>query len=228
MSTSKAMADETHKYTNKQIEITPFGVDMQLFNPNKRTRANDGLFVVGNVKALSAKYGIDCLLKAVSIVCNNRPDIPINVRIAGKGPEEYSLKKLAKDLCIDDRVVWLGFIPQSKAAEEWANFDIGVISSLSESFGVSAIECQASGIPVIITDPLGLQEATNPGVTAIVISKNNSEAIAQSIIDLYDHPEKRLKMGNAGRTFVLETYELNHCFHKISELYMKNMNSSNR
>ena len=65
-STSKAMAEEAGKYTDKRFEITPFGVDTGLFNPDKRTRKeNDGDFIVGTVKGLSDKYGISYLLRAV-------------------------------------------------------------------------------------------------------------------------------------------------------------------
>lgn len=223
MSTSKAMAEETHKYTRKPIEITPFGVDMDLFNPSKRNRS-DGNFVIGNIKKLTSKYGIDYLLKAVAIVKEDRPDIPIKVRIAGNGPEEQTLKKLSKDLNLTEIVTWLGFISQTEAANEWANFDVGVISSVSssESFGVSAVECQASSVPVIITDPLGLQEATIPGKTSIVVPRKNEKALAEAIIDLYDHPEKRKNMGAAGRAFVASEYELNKCFKHIDEIFLAN------
>lgn len=226
MSTSKAMADETHKYTSKPIEITPFGVDMELFNPDKRVR-DDGDFIVGNIKALTSKYGIDYLLKAIKLIKKDRPDIPIKVRIAGKGPEEQSLKDLSDDLGISDIVTWLGFISQEEAAKEWANFDVGVVSSSSssESFGVSAVECQASGVPVIITDPLGLQEATKPGETSVVVPRKNEQAIANAIIDLYDHPEKRYAMGKTGRSFVLKTYELNDCFKKINDYLINPKNT---
>ena len=63
LSTSRAMAEETKKYTDKPIGITPFGVDMELFSPAKRTRAaDDGRFVIGTVKTLAknpegSRYG---------------------------------------------------------------------------------------------------------------------------------------------------------------------------
>ena len=163
-------------------------------------------------------------MKAARLIKETRPDIPLKVRIAGKGPEEESLKKLAVDLGIPEIVTWLGFISQTKAAEEWANFDIGVVSSSSsESFGVSAVECQASGVPVIITDPLGLQEATSPGETSVVVPRRNEKAIANAVIDLFDHPEKRTAMGKAGRKFVESKYELNMCFNHIEGIFYKNL-----
>lgn len=220
-STSKAMAEEGAKYTDKKFYITPFGVDMELFNPNKRTRTDDGKFVIGTVKALTPKYGIDTLLKAAALVNQSHPDYNLEIRIAGKGESADELKKLANDLEIASITHWLGFISQEEAAKEWANMDIGVTSSSSssESFGVSAVECQACGVPVIISDVPGLKEATEPGTTSVVIPRKEYKALAEKIIELHDNPEKRKAIGQRGREFVMEKYELNKCFENIVEIF---------
>lgn len=222
-STSQAMADETHKYTKKKIEITPFGVDMKLFNPDKRTRETDDYFVVGTVKALTPKYGIDYLLKAVAIVKNKYPEIPIRLRIAGQGKQEIQYKDLAKELGIDQITLWLGFISQEDAAKEWANMDLAIVPSTmeSESFGVSAVEAEACGTPVVISDIPGLMEATLPGVTSVVVPRKNEEALAEAIVELYNAVEKRLSMGIEGRKFACSTYELNKCFDKPQSNFEK-------
>lgn len=217
MSTSIAMASEAAKYTSKKFEITPFGVDMDLFTPQKRSR-NDAIFRVGNIKSISEEYGIDYLIKAIYIVSCRRPDIQIELRLAGKGPKEVEYKLLAEELGIASIITWLGFISQEDAAFEWANFDLGVIPSVRESFGVSAVEAQASGIPVIITDVDGLKEATNPGKTSYVVPVQNEVAIAEAIIYLYDHRDERLSMGNNGRNFVLENFEYTNCFERIEKI----------
>lgn len=219
-STSKAMAEETKKYTKKNIEITPFGVDMNLFNPDKRNR-NDSEFVVGTVKSLTPKYGIDYLIKAVSLIKKERPDVPIKLRIAGSGEKEAEYKQLAIDVNIDSITEWLGFISQEDAAKEWANMDVAVVASTldSESFGVSAVEAEACGTPVIISDIPGLMEATNPGVSSIVIPRKDENEIKNAILALYDDPDKRRKMGTLGRQFVSDKYEIDMCFHKIERLF---------
>lgn len=220
-STSNAMAEETRKYTKKNIFITPFGVDMDLFNPEKRERIDDGKFIIGTVKKLEPKYGIDYFLKAVSIVKEKRPDIPLEVRIAGNGSHELQYHQLAKELGIENIVKWLGFISQEKAAKEWANMDCGIIysESESESFGVSAVEAQAAGIPVIVSDVPGLQEAVNPGTSAAVVLRGKSELLAEKIIELYETPDKRVDMGKIGREYVKEHYELNKCFQRVVGYY---------
>lgn len=221
-STSQAMANETHKYTNKLIEVTPFGVDCNLFNPNKRVRyINENKFIMGTVKSLSPKYGISTLLRSVSIVKKKFPSINLELRIAGKGSHEVVYKKLADDLGISDITKWLGFISQEEAAKEWSNMDCAIIPSESESFGVSAVEAQACGVAVIISDIPGLMEATKPNETSLVIKKGDAQELAEKIIELLNDIERRKKMAQSGRLFVVKTYELSHCFDKIENLLLK-------
>lgn len=226
-STSQAMADEAHKYTDKNIEITPFGVDLQMFTPAKRNRpyhvSEDGRFIVGTVKSLLPKYGIDYLIEAVSLVKRKHPEIPIELRIAGKGEYEKEYKKLAKIKGIDEITTWLGYVSQNNAAKEWANMDIAIIPSTleSESFGVSAVEAQACGTPVIISDIPGLMEATSPGKSSVVVPRNNAEAIAEAIVDLFQNNEKRIKTGQVGREYVSERYGINSCFGNIKNSFDK-------
>ena len=219
-STSQAMADEAAKYTKKHFEITPFGVDTDLFSPDKRDRA-DRDFVIGTVKALSYKYGIDYLLRAAAIVRKEHPEIPLRVRIAGKGPDEAAFKQIADDLQISDIVTWLGFISQEQATKEWANMDLAVISSSSssESFGVSAVEAQACACPIIVSDVPGLMEATKPGETSVVVPRKNERALANTIFDLYINEKKRFDYGEQGRRFVIDNYEYRRCFEKIENLF---------
>lgn len=228
-STSQAMADEAKLYTKKALSITPFGVDIQLFSPSKRTREQDDgdKFVIGTVKSLAPIYGIDILLKAAKRIQEVRSDIPLQVRIAGKGVGEAEYKKLAEDLGIAEITHWLGFISQEQAAAEWANMDVAVILSRAESFGVSAVEAQASGIPVVVTNIPGLMEATNPGVTSVVVSVDGVDEAAREIVNLYDDFRKRKKMGEAGRGFVAEHYEYNDCFCRIEEKFAE-MVAANR
>ena len=220
-STSEAMAEETRKYTQRPMEVTPFGVDMNLFHPGKRTRPrrDPSAFVIGTVKGLSDKYGIADLLRAAAIV-RQKTRIPLQVRIAGRGPKEAEYKALAQELGISDRVTWLGFIPQEQAAREWADMDAAVIPSTleSESFGVSAVEAQACGTPVIVTEIPGLLESTDPGRSSLTVPVNSPEAIAEKIGWLYESGRGE-EFGRNGRAYVEERYEINRCFERIEGLF---------
>ena len=219
-STSKAMADEASKFTDKDFKITPFGIDMDLFNPDKRNRQSDRPFIIGAVKALTDVYGIEYILKAASILKNEDPEMDFLIRISGDGPKGTELKQLTADLGLEDITTFLGRIPQEKAADEWANMDVAINPSVSyESFGVAVIEAQACGTPVIVTDVAGLLETTLPGVTSMVVPKKDEKAIAEAIRTLYYDSDLCRRMGNAGRDFVVKEYELNYCFEHIENLF---------
>lgn len=223
MSTSRAMAEECAKYTGRDFEITPFGVDMGLFSPRKR-EPHEGL-VVGTVKALERKYGIDTLLRGCALLHDRRPDLGVRVRIAGKGTMEAELKALATRLGMDGYLDWLGFIPQEEAAREWAGLDIAIVESESESesFGVSAVEAQASGTPLIISDIPGLMEACDGGHTAVVTPRRDPAALADALEALADDPARRARMGAEGRAYVERAYEVGACFDRVEEIYRRNM-----
>ena len=227
LSTSQAMALEANKYTNKNIQITPFGVDTQLFHPLKNNNLNcenrivatkNGQeYVVGTVKALEEKYGIRYFIEACAIFVRKYSDVPLRVRIAGKGSKAQEYKLLAKNLGIDKYITWLGFITQEEAAKEWANFDLGVIYSESESFGVSAVEACASGLPVIISDIPGLLEATRPGVSSYVVERKKAKKLCEAMYFLFKNPDIRNSMGLAGRQDVIDRFDIDRTFRNIEE-----------
>ena len=174
------------------------------------------------MKSLSDKYGIATLLRATALLKKQHPEVPVQLRIAGKGPQENEYKALAKELGIENITNWLGFIPQEQAALAWACMDCGIIPSESESFGVSAVEAQACCTPVIISDIPGLMEATVPGKTSVVVSRKHPQELAQAMYEMYMDADRRHELGQAGREFVCETYELNQCFEKIEKIYFHN------
>lgn len=218
LSTSRAMAEEAKLYTDKKFYITPFGVDISLFSPEKRSRT-DYDFIIGTAKSLSPKYGIDYLIRATAIVKKEHPEIPLKLRIAGKGSHENEYKALVETLGLADITTWLGFISPEQVAEEWANMDLAVVFSSSESFGVSAVEAQACGVPVVISDVPGLTEATCPGKTSIVVPEYDENALANTFVKLYFNRLLRESMSKCGPVFVKDRYELNKCFEQIEDIF---------
>ena len=223
LSTSKAMAVHASKYTHKNFEITPFGVKTEIFNPARRNRADDS-FIIGTVKGIDPKYGIDYLIKAVAKFKKINPNVVFQLRIAGRGDYREEYENLANSLGIGQETKWLGFISQDDAAREWANMDVAVIPSTveSESFGVSAIEAQACGTAVIISDIPGLMEATDPDKSCVVVQRNNADDITEALNKLYHNKELRRKLGENGVRFVREKYTYEKCFSHIEDYFLSN------
>ena len=220
-STSKDMARETNKYTDKKIYITPFGVDMDFFSKIEKNKKNK--FTIGTIKTLEKKYGIDYLVKGFKLVKeNNNEDIVL--KIAGSGSQMDNLVNLVDELDLKDCVEFLGRIPLNQVADTFNTFDIAVFPSLRESFGVAAIEAQSCEVPVIVSNVGGHPEVVIDGETGIVINPKSPEEIRDAILKLLEDEKLRANIGKKGRNFIKENYEVNSNFNDIDKIYKKILN----
>ncbi|APF27156.1 glycosyl transferases group 1 family protein [Clostridium sporogenes] len=219
MSTSKVMAKETSQYTTKNIEITPFGVNIDRFKPfSDKYKKRDNL-VVGTVKTLEPKYGIEYLIRAFAKVKQRHSNIKLE--IAGVGAQKDFLLNLCEELDIKQNVEFLGFINQEKVIEAFNRFDIAVFPSTldSESFGVAAVEAQACGTPVIVSNVGGLPEATSPNNSSLLVNKKSVDELAMAIEKLIEDDNLRINMGKSGRKFVEDNFNIEDNFNKVDTIY---------
>ena len=226
MSTSNAMKKETEKYTNKEILITPFGVDTNKFKPCNNKRS-DNCIVIGTIKSLEEGYGIDYLIKAFSIVKNKKSNKSIFLKIAGIGSKLDEYKNLVKKLQIEKYVEFLGFINQDEVIKMFNEFDIACFPSIYESFGVAAVEAQACGTAVIVSDADGLKEATNPGITSLIVKRKSVDNLVEKLELLIDNIDLRKELSLNGRKYVLDNYDMNKNFSLIDNCYKEFMKGKN-
>ena len=219
MSTSEDMKREILKYTDKNILVTYFGVDTNTFQPISIEKSK--YFTIGSIKSFYKKYGLDYLIKGFKIFIDRTENKDAILLIGGKGNQEDYLKKLVKELNLENRVNFLGYLNQKEVAEYFNKMDIAVFPSLAESFGVAAVEAQSCGIPTIVTNVGGLPEATNPGKTSIVINPEDEYEIAQAIELLYKNEGLRKEMGINARQYVLEKFDISENFNYVDEIYKK-------
>lgn len=218
LSTSKVMADEVKKYTNKPIEITPFGVDVNFFKP--AIKENKKKITIGTIKTLEKKYGIDYLIKAFAILDKRlNGEIEIELIVGGQGSQREYLFELTRQLGIAQKVTFTGFLSGSEVIETYNKFDIAVFPSISESFGVAAVEAQACGLPVIVSNVGGLPEATQPGKSSLLVEKENVEQLADAMEKLVRNKDLRVKMGETGREYIINNYNIEDNLGRVEDIY---------
>jgi len=205
-STSRAMAQQVRRLLPGcgDIAITPFGVDTERFTP--RPQAHEGL-VIGTVKTLAPKYGIDVLLRAMALLlAQGRAGLALH--IVGGGPQQQALQALAAELGIAAQVRFVGAVPHADVPQWLNRFDIYVAASRldSESFGVAVLEASACGLPVVVSDAGGLPEVVDHGRTGLVVPRDDPAALAAALARLLQAPEERQRLGDAGRQHVLQHY----------------------
>lgn len=219
-SSSNAMKKQTETIykPNKEIAVTPFGVDCEKFRSMEISRDKTKIRI-GTVKKMASQYGIATLIEAFAIV-KNKFQGDIELILVGGGPEEEDLQLLAQKLNVSKYVDFIAPIPHYKVPEYLNSFDIYVALSNSESFGVAIIEASACGLPVVVSDAGGLPEVVVDEQTGFIVPRNNPEEAAERLLRLLCDPELRKEMGNAGRQFVMDNYEWKENADKMERLYI--------
>lgn len=225
LSTSKVMAIETNKYTDKEVVVTPFGIDLDKFKPlevNSLFDKND--IVIGTVKTLEEKYGIEYLIKAFAVVKDKYKYLPLKLLIVGAGSLSTALKELTYDLGIEKDTVFTGKIAHELVPVYDNMLSVSVSVSNSESFGVAVIEASACGKPVVVSDVGGLPEVVKDGITGIVVPPRNPQETAEAIEKLVLDDSMRKQMGAAGREHVAQFYDWNKNVEQMVDIYKDILN----
>lgn len=208
-STSHIMKEEIKNYTNNDISVIPFGIDMDVYKPFHAHHVfNDDAIVIGTVKALEEKYGIGYLLDAFALLRKRARGYCLKLLIVGKGSSEAMLKHKIKELGLEADVVFTGFIPPAEIPFYQNMLSIGVYPSIdkSESFGVSAVEAMACEKAVVVSDIGGLPEVVLGGVTGLIVPAANADELAKALEVLVKDEQKRFKLGREGRKRVAQLY----------------------
>jgi glycosyltransferase involved in cell wall biosynthesis len=209
LSTSHIMAQEIGKYTTKAVEVTPFGIDLNLFKPRLvKSLLGENDIVIGTIKTLEPKYGLEYLIKTFKILKDNHTALPLKLLIVGGGAQEQDLINLAKKLQVENDTIFTGRVSYDQISNYHNMLSIFVALSIldSESFGVAVIEASACEKPVVVSNVGGLSEVVENEITGFIVPPRNPEQAAQAIEKLICNKELRVKMGQAGRERVKSLY----------------------
>lgn len=228
-STSHCMARQTARtYPHPHTFITPFGVDEVRFSPRQTSKVDDTV-VIGTVKSLASRYGIDVLLRAYALVKQQLGGtVKTRLEIWGTGPDAQALQGLAHQLGISGNVVFRGWVAHDKVPEALHELDIYVALSRAESFGVAILEACACGKPVVVSDAEGPAEVTVSGKTGLVVPKDDPKSAADAMVKLILNPSLRVAMGDAGRQHVLESYSWSDSVKTMVNAYKETINLASR
>lgn len=143
-----------------------------------------------------------------------------NLQIAGEGPEEHSLRKLAAELKIENRIQFTGFHRNIQPLLSTANGF--VLSSLWEGLPMSVLEASATGLPVVATNGPGTRETIQPGLTGLIVRVGDATALAQAMAEVMAmQPDQRNQMGANGRKFVEAHFSLPNIVSQWEQLYSR-------
>lgn len=149
-------------------------VSIDLTKEKQKLGIDSNTVVIGFAGRLSKEKGCEYLIKAIPYVKSK-----IKVLVAGIGQEHDNLKAIIKNKKIEGQAIFLGFV--KNMVNVYGMFDILVIPSEHESFGLIAIECQSMGVPVIASDIPGLNEVVIHKKNGLLFECKNYKDLANKI-----------------------------------------------
>lgn len=160
---------------------------------------------------------VDDLIKSINILKDKVPQI--KCKIIGIGPEESNLKKLAIDLKIQDKIAFLGFIPEhERVINILKKSHILCLPSLVEGFGIVTIEALAAGVPYVNSDISVTREITQGGKGGLLFEQTNYKDLAKKVIQLLSddglYQEKKRES-----EFLVERYSWINIVSKLESIY---------
>jgi D-inositol-3-phosphate glycosyltransferase len=189
-----------------RLTIVPCGVDTDLFRPVRQVDAREALgrdqcerlaLFVGRIEQIK---GIDVLLDALGLLFARRPDLRHEVCLVVIGgaldpgddaPEiekVQELRRLVHEHRMEDNVDFIGSVDQRRLALWYSASDVCAVPSLTESFGLVALEAMACGTPVVATRVGGLQTVVEHGESGLLVPPSDHQALADAIEQvLMDH-----------------------------------------
>jgi glycosyltransferase involved in cell wall biosynthesis/predicted metal-dependent phosphoesterase TrpH len=168
------------------------GVDLERFNPLKRTRGLlPGEINVMYAGRLTKEKGVDLLTE--SFLRAWERDKQLHLVLAGGGPEEEAVRER-----LGDRVTMLGWLDGEEYARAYASADLFLFASSTDTFGQVLLEAQASGLPVVAVAEGGPAELVENGRTGRLCPAD-ADALASAIVELATRPGLRAAMSIEAR-----------------------------
>ncbi len=188
------------------------GVDLDKFNCCWKPYNNGSFKIVCVSRFAKIAKRQDLLIEAVGISKNNN----ISVEFIGTGEMLDAYRKRVKQLGIENRVTFHGFVSQEELRRILVNANLFVLPTDYEGVPKAMLEAMSIGVPCLVSDVSPINSYIVDGVTGYLAS-NTSDKWAEKIEMIYDNRDELLNISTQAREFVLQNYDANKNILKYKE-----------
>ncbi len=174
----------------------------------------DAEVCIGFVGRFANQKSPQTLLEAFATLLQ-RTAVPVRLVMVGEGPLESSLRQLAAELDIAERITWLGACDARPLMEA---FDMLALTSVSEGHPLVVLEAMARGLPIVATRVGGISETVQHGVNGFIAPVRGVQEIATALETLVDNPVLRRQMGQASLT-ISRNFSVDRMVDQTAALY---------
>jgi glycosyltransferase involved in cell wall biosynthesis len=203
------------------VETVYHGLDPAV--PQKARRGNgvreslgipDNVPVIGAVGNFRVEKGHRYLLEAAVHVRRQLPEA--RFVLVGTGPLEGVLKRQARELRLDNSVIFTG--ARSDVSRVASSFDVFVLPSIHEGLSIALVEALSIGVPAVVTRTGGVVETVSDGVNAVVVPPRDARALGHAIVSVVNDPALRRRLAEAGKARAAD-FDIRSAVRRMEEVY---------
>ena len=209
----------------RKIEVQHTGIPLDEFPFRERSLRQNGEWRFVQAGRLIEKKGLPVTLRAFASFLRRYPKATLT--IAGEGPLLGQLQDLSRELKIDNRVSFAGFISQEQLRDLYYASHIFLHPSETGSDGNqegipnSMLEAMASGLPVFATQHGGIPEAIDNGVSGLLVPEHNHDELGRGLLDAVQDPGFLSRIARAGAEVVRKNFDLAAQARRLEDIYLR-------
>ena len=219
IATTESYASTSRDIWHRDIRVVPNAVDEKRFNPSvPGKKVREELGIDGNMVLYVGRLVYH---KGVEYLINSAKYVDAKYVIVGTGPKEAELKRHARKVGVEDKVIFAGKVPYDRLPEYYAATDVFVLPSVSrlEAFGIVTMEAMATAKPVIVSDIPGVNEVIEDGVHGFLARPMDGRDISDKLNKVLKDESMMKEMGESGRKLVEERYTWARVVEMVEDVY---------
>jgi colanic acid/amylovoran biosynthesis glycosyltransferase len=213
----------------EKIEIQRTGIPLEEFPFRERSLPKNGEWRLVQAGRLIEKKGLSVTLRTFAAFLGKYPNATLT--IAGEGPMLGELQQLARELNVDARVSFTGFISQEQLRDIYYRSHIFLHPSQTgrdgnqEGIPNSMLEAMASGLPVFATQHGGIPEAIENGVSGVLVSERDHEELARALLNAAQDPVFLSRIARSGAEVVRKNFDLRAQARRLEDIYLRTISN---
>jgi N-acetyl-alpha-D-glucosaminyl L-malate synthase BshA len=225
-SVSQSLKEDTQRLfnTKKDITVIPNFIDLDKYTPTTKNCQRDLLAIPDErvITHISNFRSVKRIPDVIHIFNAIQKEIPSKLMMIGEGPEREKAEQLCTELNIENKVVFLG---NSNEVNKILCFsDLFLLPSETESFGLSALEAMASGVPVVSSNSGGLPEVNINGLSGFLSPVGDIKSMSQNAIHILKNKTNLevFKKGAKSTALKFDIHQIVPAYEEIYKTALKN------
>jgi glycosyltransferase involved in cell wall biosynthesis len=210
--------------SEEKVQVLLSGISKKAAEPSPPSRETSAILkkitgqpIIGTVANLFPRKGLEYLVQAVGNLKESFDNILLVIVGTGDAQYESQLRKQIQDLNLTQHVLFTEF--QEYPELFVSQFDVFVLPSIQEGFGIVLLEAMALGKPIVASNVGGIPEIVQHEKTGILVKAADVEELSKGVLTLLNDPNKRRKMGEQAQKRAAEYFSVERMMERLYGLY---------